>query len=345
MNVTAILIGFGVICAAAAIVAGLAAPRAWVWNWADAVYYPIAITGVVFLYISNERSGSLDALRGDVAHAEQNITLHENAKPEFNARNFQPVFLESSYGLLKSEVDLGDACAKIPDISIRCITAKNHAKIAQSQFGGFSMPASPAEDTKTAEAIKDFCDRGYKFIDALQANVQIDNEVYGALKVSFAALAKRNLSPKDVGTTEDARKAFDAAQTREAESVLRFVTGDNAGEVKEYYERERNFATNLFYSLSMCLRIPQTDAQNLNRFEQWASEGVKAKADLNTLNAKMESLKNSPPELSTWEKMVKFTLDNLWSFILVAALSLKFARGISQLRRPPPPGGHTPPTA
>jgi len=85
----------------------------------------------------------------------------------------------------------------------------------------------------------------------------------------------------------------------------------------------------------MCLRIPQTDAQNLNRFEQWASEGVKAKADLNTLKANMETLKNAPPELSPWEKVVKFTLDNLWPFILVGALSLKFARGISQLRRTP----------
>ena len=53
-----------------------------------------------------------------------------------------------------------------------------------------------------------------------------------------------------------------------------------------------------------------------------------------TLTANMKALKDSPPELSPWEKSVKFILNNLWSFILVAALSLKFARGLSQLRRP-----------
>ena len=84
----------------------------------------------------------------------------------------------------------------------------------------------------------------------------------------------------------------------------------------------------------MCLRIPGADRQNLGRFEQWASEGAKAKGDLNTLTANIKALKDSPPELSTWERSIKFILNNLWSFILVAALSLKFARGLSQLRRP-----------
>jgi hypothetical protein len=337
MDATAALILFSAICAAVAIIAGLAVPRAWVWNWADAVYYPIAIVGVVFLFISNERSRSLDALQRDVGEAERRVIDQEKAKPEFNARNFQPVFLDSSYGLLKSEIDLGDACARIPDVTIKCITAKRHAEIAHSVFDGFNIPKTLAEDTSTAETIKDFCDRGYRFIDALQTNVPIDNSVYGALKASFADLAKRNLTPADVGTTEEARDAFDAAQSREAETVLRLVTGESAKLIREYYENERQYATNLFSSLSMCLRIPGADRQNLGRFEQWASEGAKAKGDLNTLTANIKALKDSPPELSTWEKSIKFILNNLWSFILVAALSLKFARGLSQLRRPPPP--------
>jgi hypothetical protein len=60
----------------------------------------------------------------------------------------------------------------------------------------------------------------------------------------------------------------------------------------------------------MCLRIPGADRQNLERFEQWVSEGTKAKADLNTLKANIETLKNSPPE-SASQKFIKFILDNL----------------------------------
>ena len=162
---------------------GAGAPRAWVWNWADAVYYPIAIVGVVLLFISNERSRSLDALQRDVGDAERRIADQEKTKPEFNAHNFQPVFLDSSYGLLKSEIDLGDACARIPDVTIKCITAKKRAEIAHCVFDGFKIPKTLAEDTSTAETIKDFCDRGYKYIDALQTNVPIDNSVYGASRL------------------------------------------------------------------------------------------------------------------------------------------------------------------
>ena len=197
-------------------------------------------------------------------------------------------------------------------------------------FDRFNVPGTPADDTKTAETVKDFCDRGYKLIDALQAGVLIGNPVYGALKTSFAELAKRNLSPADWEATEQARKAFDATQAQEADSILRAA---NANELKEYYEIERQFATSLFSSLAMCVRIPGADRQNLDRFERWASEGAKAKADLNTLKANIETLKNSPPELPALEGFVKFILDNLWSFILVVALSLKFAKGINQVRR------------
>jgi hypothetical protein len=335
MDVTVALVVFSAVCAAAAVLAGLAAPRAWVWNWADAVYYPIAIVGVVFLFISNERNRSLDALQRNVGEAERRIVDQEKAKPEFNARNFQPVFLDSSYHLLMSEAELGDACAKVPGLNIKCVTAQKHAEIIHGVFGRFNIPGTLDESTSTAEIIKDYCDRGYKLIDALQENVLIGNSVYGALKISFAEVAKRNLSPTDWDATKQAGQDFTAAQAKEDEMVFKLAKVD--GQLTEYYEAERNFASELYMSLSMCLRIPGTDRQNLERFEQWASEGNKAKADLNTLKANIETMKNSPPELSASQKVIKFILDNLWSFILAGALSLKFARGIAQLRRPPPP--------
>ena len=304
MDATAALIVFGAICAAAAIIAGLAVPRAWVWNWADAVYYPIAIVGVVFLFISNERSRSLDALQRDVGEAERRIIDQEKAKPEFNARNFQPVFLDSSYGLLKSEIDLGDACARIPDVTIKCITAKKNAEIAHSVFDGFNIPKTLAEDTSTAETIKDFCDRGYRLIDALQTNVPIDNPVYAALKTSFADLAKRNLSPSDVGTTEEARDAFDAAQSREAESVLRLVTGESAKHSQGILRKRAAIRDESVY-------VPFDVPQN-------SRSGQTKPGPLRTMGVRRRQGQGGSE----------------WSFILVAALSLKFARGLSQLRRP-----------
>jgi hypothetical protein len=334
MGVTQVLVWFSVLCAVAAVLAGLCAPKAWVWDWADAVYYPIAIVGVVLLFVSTERSRSVDALRREVEQAKRNITAHENTKPEFNAHNFQPVFLETSYGLLMSEVGLGDACAKVLlETSIRCITARDHARIVHKLFDGFSIPKAPAEDTRTAESIREFCERGYRLIDALQADVLIGNFVYAALKASFAELARRNLSPMDLGATDQAQQVFDAAEAKEAESILGVASGDSRKELTDYYENERKFATNVFWSFSMCLRIPGADTQNLDRFQRWATEGDRAAADLHTIQGNLEKLQNSPAQLSNAEKLIKFILDNLWPFILILALSLKFARGIANLRK------------
>ena len=113
MDVTTALVTFSAVCAAVVIIVGLAAPKQWVvWNWGDAVYYPIAIVGVVFLFISKERDRSLDALQRDVGEKERRIAIQQNAKPEVNASNFQPVFLDVSYRLMMQESQLGDTCAE-----------------------------------------------------------------------------------------------------------------------------------------------------------------------------------------------------------------------------------------
>jgi hypothetical protein len=126
---------------------------------------------------------------------------HAVASMASDLKTHQPVFLDSSHQLLMSEENLGDACARAADVSIKCVTAAKHAEIIHSLFDGFSVPGTLTENTGTAEIIKDYCDRGYKLIDALQENVLIGNSVYGALKTSFAEVVKRNFWPTDWDAT------------------------------------------------------------------------------------------------------------------------------------------------
>ena len=170
-------------------------------------------------------------------------------------------------------------------------------------------------------------------IDALQSAPLVGNFVYASLKTAFADLAKKNLSPMDWDGTEQARKAFDAAEDKEARYLLNVSPGNKEIDLQEWYDNERKFASNVFSSLSMCVRIPGADRDNLVRFQQWSTEEAKAKEGLRTLQTNLETFQKSPPELSTSAKAIRFILDNIWSFILVTALSLKFARGIAGLRK------------
>ncbi len=82
MNTTNLVL---LIWAVACLGVAAASARAWrttkSWKWVDPVYYPLAILGVVLLFISNNATRTLVDLRDELAHAEQLIADNKAMPP------------------------------------------------------------------------------------------------------------------------------------------------------------------------------------------------------------------------------------------------------------------------
>jgi hypothetical protein len=113
--------------------------------------------------------------------------------------------------------------------------------------------------------------------------------------------------------------------------ALKCASAEDRKAVEEYYEREREYARTVFWSLALCLRIPDVDRRNMDSFHRWETNRDAMQTNINTIRASIENLQRNPAApLDT--QLIEFALQNFWPFVLVLALSFKFAKGVAGLR-------------
>lgn len=327
MSLSAWLITFAVLCLLLALAVGLAVPRAWIWRWADPIYYPLAILGVVLLFIASERNRIVEDLRAQQVLVLRDLNDFEKSRPSATSQDIGSGFFKPSYDLLMGRAELGRACRF--SAKVECFEAQEHEELITSVFKGFKAPESLADDVAGSAIIQDYCRRGFQLIDALETRTS-SATIFGRLKSSFAELGKKNLSPRDFDVTRKSEEALRAELRAVGASVLPHVPDDGRDAVREAWEANASFAGNLHSALSMCLRIPHKAIEQLDALKRWDAEQAKRLAAGKELEQRIQKAQGEAP--SRMRIVLAFILSWLWPFVLVIALSLKFAKGVASLR-------------
>jgi hypothetical protein len=329
--IEAILIAFAVGCLLAATGFGLFLPRSWIWNWADPIYYPLAILGVILLFISSERARQLSDLRADRAAIVQVLEQQNRSKPTFKITNIGSAYLKTSYEFIAIEANLGKTCREGFVASMECVYARDNESAISAAFNGFDLPPDPKEDLSTAERINDYCRRGFKLIDSLEVKGGFQSAIFSRLKESFAEVTIEKLNPGDIGFTQLAQQSFSARLSSDRENYIRLMPLDRRDQLQKMWDIYASFSSSIYSAFSMCLRIPESLVQNLKEMAQWEQEHSTLLAEKTDVEGKIQAAQ-SEPDLSWFQLVLAFILAKFWPFALVAALALKFAKGVASLR-------------
>jgi|SRR6185312_119134 len=130
------------------------------WKWADVLYYPLALFGVILLFASHLHERELANLRLNQVQAQRRLDEQQKLRPDVAPSDVGSRFLRVSHEGIMVIRDLGNACAKVFSAELKCILAEKDAKKIDSAFEGFKLPDNAATNIATSDSISAFCDRG-----------------------------------------------------------------------------------------------------------------------------------------------------------------------------------------
>jgi len=209
--------------------------------------------------------------------------------------------------------------------------ASRNGDAISSAFRDFLPVLNPANDVATAARVQDYCRRGYALFDNLEGAGGYTAAAASRLKESFAALSRRRLGPLDFGVTDRAKKDIESQLASDWTKYLNLVPHNQRPQMQEMWEASSAFASVLFEAFALCVRIPQSVVQQLATIQRWTDEKAKRENEKSEVEARIQETQFARTQ-SFLQEVVSFVLANLWPFVLVAALSLKFAKGMVSLK-------------
>jgi hypothetical protein len=328
LNVSWVLGCFAVACLIAAGLAG----RYWygashLWDWADPIYYPLAILGIFLLFLSNEKARAIADARVEKAAAAEDFQEHTATKPPGPDRDLRSGLVPVSYKSFEIYRELADVCKGIPSPDEKCQLAIKQAPMVEDAFHGFNPAAS-----QSPEMVEDYCNRGYRLIDSLAKGSTVGSFIYEELKESFASVASEGQHPLAYEVTEARKEDFVAQMRRKSAYLITTFPERDRELYRRHWEEQLQLANNVYAALSLCLRVQPGDRESLDTLRRWKAQGEKLTAQAEGAEKKLLELQADRPP-SPREVALSFVNLRLWPFVLTLALALKFAKGIAGLRK------------
>jgi hypothetical protein len=301
------------------------------WEFADVLYYPLSVAGLILLALSYERTREITRLNQQEAEMEYRLDESRRQQPALTSTDIGSPFLRVSYDGIMQIVKLGQACEQSLSADEKCLRARDDGAKIDQILKGFQPYEGLASDLATARSIQDFCSRGYKVIEALESVGGINSIIYGELKQTFSELAKMNLTFFDWNTTEQHRNAFLVTIRAKRDGFVSAMPRDYQGTVREQWDAESSTAGLVALSFTMCQRIPSAYKQQMETFYRWESTVKDLQQKTDEQKRIIEDLRKTPPGPSSMETRVDDIKSNTWPFIIVVALGLKFGKGVSKV--------------
>jgi hypothetical protein len=295
------------------------------WNFIDLIYYPLAAVGVVLLFLASD-------VQRDLFEVSQLAERQRATLDELKAKR-PNVQLHDSSQLLATHLDSialvsrwGDICAQPPTSSeARCLAAAEFVNPVRDFLKAANAGTSESYEGRLLKT----CEAADRLIEALRRTRGSPSIVGEKLSSYYAQTAAKKPHWLDYGTLDTALQQFHLETQAYIERIHRmaFKADDHSGAlVLEVQKAELEYAEMVFRGLYPCMTSPRAE---LGRLSQWTNLTSTQAQEVARLDAERVRLKASQ---SSNTAIVWLQL-NLWPLVLLAALSLKFAKGAATLRK------------
>ncbi len=230
-------------------------------------------------------------------------------------------FILQSASLLDTVVRLGNVCQQSYSIEPNCITARKLGPIVEKYLSAFH---SESEEPR----IHMICRSSQLLLDEISENRALPLFVSKALAKHYSVGLKKNYDEFQFEAVNKYINSFEEIVNLEADHISSVIADQQFSKQKlmAHYSTDIRFALTIMSSYSICLRAPESYKNG--DFEKWRTKFMLAEATLSSTEKDVKELSKQEIESNDLTIFRYF----LWPYIFIAALALKFGKGISSLR-------------
>ena len=293
-----------------------------VWNWVDVIYYPLAATGVALLFLSGTTQRNILQVEEQLVRNRAVLIELEGGRPPIDGVP-PTAMLDNSFKLIAGIVELADVCSKVPHMDSTCSVAEK-MRSAAAEFTAVSTADYETPEHRLAAT----CEAGTLFIARLRTREHMSSLVGDELAAQYQEARSRPRYYLDyAATVRDAEQFEGKARIRVAE-VRRMI--DDKSDAMTYvfavYNAEIRTGSTVMRALYPCVAVTQ---KTLRPFVDWTV----VRQSQETEKARLEEMKRQVQSTPAMSRSLQWMQLNLWPFVLIAGLALKFAKGVATVRK------------
>ena len=297
---------------------GWAKPKLWLWRWADVVYYPLAALGIVLLFLSNDINRTLLKIEANRTATEEAWRARANPQPNVELQPTPAALLSARFDWFASVRSLGEVCEG--STTPGCGAHSEHARAIKAVFGEFAIPRTE-DPVALARAEDRFCRAGLAYVDRLAEDSSLSLGAFDRLKTALGQLSK--------GGDEAMLKAALARNIAHDRQIFDSMSDAHERAIAEpFISVQSEHAVVLLGQLSWCASRDDRTAEGLKTLDAWQAEEQNRARTRAKFARDLQAAKDNKTPTPIQQNSRKLQ-QQLWPYILVLALSIKFGKAIS----------------
>lgn len=302
--------------------AGLCFPSVRFWEWIDVIYYPLAICGVILLFLESENVRSLATLEGEKTDLSVLLKDVENTRPEGNAQLSGRDLVRGAGGFLTNISKLNRSCQRSPSTLPVCFVVEDLAPII-----------APGEQILLSydgpEDLGDVCKIAGEIFTEMAESRELSGFLMSPIADHYFSGLKQGFDPLSFELVQNYVAGLRPELDNMAVEMIAAINMDEEDQarMKPLYEQQIQWGMSVIRAFSVCLRAPENIRSGA--YGTWVSKMGEARANIEFKEAELLQMRINANNLN---QAAVFRV-SYWPFLIILALSLKFAKGVAALRK------------
>jgi hypothetical protein len=293
------------------------------WHYVDLIYYPLAAVGVALLFANTTvQRQLLELTQLEETHKELLADLVEK-RPQVRVDLNQEA-VDASFGLVATIPEFAKACRYPGNIDPRCTVAEKLAPLVENFVKIASTSPGKTLELRLAVA----CPAADKMILALREDERMSAIIGDELVVRYKEAVGKKLQTLSLNFLKEEIDTFQRSADSELKLVRNALNDESpsAKYVMDMYKHEIEFGAILMQGLFPCIT---SSRQEIDTLANWTKSHQTEKDQLASFDAERKKMSTAGPQFPQLARLHLF----IWPYVLVLALSLKFAKGVAAVKK------------
>jgi hypothetical protein len=305
-----------------ALFSGLRWPKLQLWSWIDAIYYPLAIAGVLLFFFEGSDRRKVLELEDQMLLLKQELAEIEARKPDAEMSLSSPKLVRPGAQWLGVIVDTARSCEEAHLITPKCFVARDlepHLKPAQRVLATYSG----------TDDLFGVCVAANELFQGIRDGAGLSSFLTRPIDDHYREGLQKNFNSFDFEAVFAYIEELRPELTKRAGEMIELlsVSEDEKVFMHLIYEAHIDYGIFIMKAMEPCLRAPK-DIRN-GQYADWNANLRSKVSEEEALEEELRQTRQFDAELNSVEKF-RFTF---WPFFLVVALVLKFGKGVAHLRK------------
>lgn len=293
------------------------------WEWVDAIYYPLAIVGIILLYLESTSVREIASAQEQRYTLEQRLNEIERARPEVRAQLSGRDTVRGAGEILSSISRIARICERTPSTTFAaCFVAADFAPITQ-QAERVLLGYNDERD------LPDVCEVAGVVFREIGGSAALSSFLTKPVARHYFKGLEEGFMPFEFKAVQSYIDGLKPRLEKEAKDMVRALNWNDEERalMEPRYEAHIEYGIRILESFEVCLRAPENVRSG--QYAEWVSRQAATRSQYEQIEQELQQLHIAANQLGT----AAILRASYWPFLIILALSLKFSKGIASLRK------------